>query len=453
LVLSVLRIGFAVLAVLAVLALAGPLAGAGSLVGVTVMTYPERLPVIVDGTIYTPGPGTGAYRFQWEPGSRHTISLLSPSYDTGPGSRLVFTRWNTGETSGSITVAPAESSSYVALYEPYYYVNAESPWAPANGTGWYRSGETATVSVPPLVELGNGTRAVFTGWSGGSTPSMPSDRVAVLGPVTLKAEWRVEHLLSLRSEPGNASLYGAGWHAEGERVTIRAPLEVPEESGALLRFRGWSVAWGSAYVESPSSRETSVVLSGPAVVVAEYDRYYRVRVTGLPGGPVEEMVEEGGTYTLTPPKLTIQTGPGSRLVFAGWSNGQQSPTLRLSVEGPTSVEALWRAEYRVSVSQGPVPVEGAGWYREGSTATLKAPSTYDARLGARYVFQHWAGDASGGSPVLHLKVSAPLNVEPVYSRSLARTALGAAATVIVLVGVLAAYRWLATRLPGAKAPR
>ena len=54
-----------------------------------------------------------------------------------------------------------------------------------------------------------------------------------------------------------------------------------------------------------------------------------------------------------------------------------------------------------------VPVEGSGWYDEGSSAYIYASESVEPDIGTKYLFDHWSGDYSGSSPSATLTMDRP----------------------------------------------
>jgi len=381
---------------------------------VTIATYPENLPLIVDGIIYTPAPGQNGYKFHFANGSKHTVTLLKDTFYTSPGTRLVFSKWNNGEETQTLSFTATRDTSIIALYDREYYVEVASQYGTPEGAGWYREGSRAPLSIPSIVVLDNNTRAVFTGWTGGALPwSNDSNYVYVFSPISVRPEWRIEYKYSV-IVPLKGNL--TGWAPPGSRVQVEAPSTLTADNGRVRYVFSHWVSTGGLTVESAQNNPTRMLVTGPGSIVAVYKSEYLVTLTSG-NHTVEKYVPAGGTFEYNPNPI-ISKGPNTRLVLVGWEYDNKTVSgapVKITVNHPVNLTAIWRAQYKITVESPLVPVKGTGWYYEGSKILIKAPARVDTRLGVRLVFSHWEGDASGANNTLLLAASGPMHVKAVYN--------------------------------------
>ena len=88
-----------------------------------------------------------------------------------------------------------------------------------------------SISIPPFIPLGNGTRAAFEGWSDGESSSM---RVVALGNnLTLRATYVIQNRMEVISPYGATT--GGGWYLQNTVATVSlVSTAVP-----LLGAAGW----------------------------------------------------------------------------------------------------------------------------------------------------------------------------------------------------------------------
>lgn len=91
-----------------------------------------------------------------------------------------------------------------------------------------------TLRAQPLIQVSEGTRLVFVGWSDGVT-SNPR-RVFLSSGTTLSLIYEREHLLKLDSSIDLVK--GGGWYREGELGKLKAPKEA-FKGGRSYIFKGW----------------------------------------------------------------------------------------------------------------------------------------------------------------------------------------------------------------------
>jgi hypothetical protein len=118
-----------------------------------------------------------------------------------------------------------------------------------------------TVSVPPMVELQNSTRIIFTEWSDGVTESQR--QVLIDGDIGLTAQYRVQYLLTLTNSSTTQQ-----WYDRGANVTLSAPATTLAPwplniFGVTETFHGWS-----GDIQS-SSRYVNVTMDSPKTITAQ----------------------------------------------------------------------------------------------------------------------------------------------------------------------------------------
>jgi hypothetical protein len=122
------------------------------------------------------------------------------------------------------------------------------------------------ISVPPLIELQNSTRLVFTQWSDGVM--QPQRHVLINGDVRVTALYKVQYLLTLNS--GSTS---EEWYDKGANATITAPTSTAmpwplSMLGMTQTFQGWG-----GDIHSPSSK-VNVTMDSPKTISADFSTDY-----------------------------------------------------------------------------------------------------------------------------------------------------------------------------------
>jgi uncharacterized repeat protein (TIGR02543 family) len=209
----------------------------------------------LDGVNYTSPPQT----LFWIPGTMHTIAVPE-EVSVASGTRYRFIGWDDGETSPARTIS---RGLYGANYNLEHLLNIISAYGDPAGAGWLVDGSLVTLSITPYIELPD-TRHIFTGWSGDYTGTSPAASFYLNSPKTITANWRTEYLLTLNSEYGTPA--GAGWHNEGESVTV----SVEPVQGFLVRqiFDGWT---GDLTGTAP---DASVSMDSPRTITAAWHTDY-----------------------------------------------------------------------------------------------------------------------------------------------------------------------------------
>ena len=412
-------------------------AGTQDTVTIDVGTYPINKPVIVDGIIYTPTTNSRLL-FKWERNSTHTISILEPVYYTGQGARSVFEKWSTGDTGESITVRVTEPSSIVAIYRNEYYVQVTSRYGNPMGSGWYREGSRANMSVEEIIPIGEGVRAVFNGWSNGQLPDNTENYIYVFSPIQIKANWKIQYKLNLESNI-NASLEGPGWYYEGQLVRINAQPSYNYTNNTQYRFDGWRVVSGSIILEDPSKPMQLITINGPINIRAVYAPYYLVTILSPYGSPPGNKYYKAGSTILVNLESPYQKG-STRWIFDHWSNGSRELPLRLVVNEPVTLVASWQTQYKLSIKSSVPSVSGDGWYGEGAEARINAPKSVPARLGVKYVFKGWNGDIKSRENSLKTIMDSPKQIEAIWDKSYTTLYTNIGVALVVIIGSFIGYR-------------
>ncbi len=104
------------------------------------------------------------------------------------------------------------------------------------------------------------------------------------------------------------------------------------------------------------------------------------------------------------------TEPGIRRFFSAWSGDSTAttPTATILMDGPKTVTANWRSEYYLTVISDYGDPQGAGWYDEGSQATISVTPSQGRII--RQVFTGWSGDSTATTPTATIIMDEPKSV-------------------------------------------
>lgn len=175
------------------------------------------------GTV-TPGDG-------WhDSGSEVTINAFAPT--TVPGERYFWIGWS-GIGEGNYTGSDKEASitmnspiNETASWTHQYYLIVISPYGITEGEGWYDSDSTAYATLDiDTVDHGNGTRRLFTSWSGDATGTNyeQSNSIIMNEPKNVVAIWKTQYLLTITAGPGGTTdPSGSQWHDSESTVLVTA---------------------------------------------------------------------------------------------------------------------------------------------------------------------------------------------------------------------------------------
>ena len=204
---------------------------------------------------------------------------------------------------------------------------------------------------------------------------------------------------TLSLKPGANATVQADWVAKSGLNKVRLALDR-------------STVQGDA---NPDNDQYTADLPVGYSIIVEVPYNLTVKVNGVEHKPSGDGRVEipvlGGEVTLEL-EQTIPLGEGVRAAFKGWSDGDHSNPRKLYVDRTLSLKALFQKEYRVDVDPGGGAVQGAGWYPEGSEATVKAvnPTVLEENK-HRLLFQGWGGGLQGSDPTLTFPVNGPVKLQ------------------------------------------
>ncbi|MEM4445143.1 MAG: NosD domain-containing protein [Thermofilum sp.] len=177
---------------------------------------------------------------------------------------------NDGVGDTPYTIDEKNVDRYPLIY-PYGFfpIKVTSPYGTASGEGLYEKGSKVTISLSPvLLDHGNGTRRVFSGWydEKGVLLSMdPAFSLIVDKPLTVTAKWGTEYRVEVHSPYG--SVRGSGWYERGSTATISvSPAVVDAGFFTEYVFEGWVVE-GELVSASP---EHSFTVDKPVTLTARW---------------------------------------------------------------------------------------------------------------------------------------------------------------------------------------
>jgi uncharacterized repeat protein (TIGR02543 family) len=252
--------------------------------------------------------------------------------------------------------------SYPEYYpNPTYQLTVTSnpSGLPVTGSGQFCKSQSATISVTSsTIDLGSGTRYVFTGWSGDYSGSGSSGQVIMTASKNVVANFKTQYLLNVQSPYGSPS--GSGWYdAQTNAYASLGATVVDLAAGARVEFRGWN---GDAVGQSVP---VTIQMTGPKTVTAQWIHQYYVSVSSQYGQSTGSgWYDEGSTATLNV-NSPIPAGYGSQYVFQKWTgtNDIATSTAQVRVDKAMAFEANWQLDqtqlYVTSAAVGIVIVIGA----------------------------------------------------------------------------------------------
>jgi hypothetical protein len=182
----------------------------------------------------------------------------------------------------------------------------------------------------------------------------------------------------------------------GVSHTITVPQLVDKGTGTRYVFTQWND--GSVTV-------ARVITKGS--YTANYDTEHLLKVISAFGETKgDDWYKDGSKATFS---VTDYIGlPDTRHYFTGWSGDYSgvTPSTTITMNAPKTVTAGWRHEYLLTLNSKYGTLTGAGWYREGATASISV-TPYIELTDTKHYFTGWSGSYSGTSSSASLNMNTP----------------------------------------------
>ncbi|MGC8699517.1 MAG: hypothetical protein ACP5RK_00735 [Candidatus Micrarchaeia archaeon] len=231
------------------------------------------------------------------------------------------------------------------LWSLGYYLTIKSAFGNLNSTMGYIAYSSASISAPQYVYVSPDTREVFSGWVGkgiGSyTGPLNYSEISMNSNITETAQWKSEYLVNITSPYGTVS--GGGWYANGSTITysISAPI-IYQNSTTRVVFLGWS--------NGNKNLTGKLMVNKPINLQAIWAKEYLVSAKTPYGNATGAGWYRENTFiTLSVPMTVINQTSNERMAFYSWSNGNESPTIRLLVDNPINISAEFKEEYLITL--------------------------------------------------------------------------------------------------------
>jgi PKD repeat protein len=280
----------------------------------TITVVPKRfyLKVKTDPEGVTTIPGENWYN----EGTQVTLSAPDP-VSVSTGVRYKFLYWDVDGTQvngNPITVVMDANHTATAHYRLEYYLTVLSPFGTVGGEGWYPSGSTAYATLNTgIVDHGNGTRRMFTNWSGDASGDnyAQSNLITMNGPKTAVANWKTQYYLTVRTDPpAITTIPGEGWYDQSQSVQLIAPTV----SGYTFQY--WDVDGVS---QGTGVTTITVAMNAPHTATAHYTPQvatYKLKIETTTGGTTNPTP---GTYTYAAgTQVQVTAIPSNGYIFDHW---------------------------------------------------------------------------------------------------------------------------------------
>jgi len=178
------------------------------------------------------------------------------------------------------------------------------------------------------------------------------------------------------------------------------------------------------------------------IYAANYQRQYLLTIESAYSEPEGAgWYDEGSTASIS---ISSVTEPTIRRHFVGWSGDYtgNEKTASFIVSTPKAIKANWRSEYLLTIESAYGEPKGAGWYDEGTPATISVPESFGVLV--RHFFTGWSGDMTAGAPTAMLMVDSPITVTAEWRTDYTYLILLIVGSIVIagiLIGIIIMVMW------------
>jgi uncharacterized repeat protein (TIGR02543 family) len=187
-------------------------------------------------------------------------------------------------------------------------------------------------------------------------------------------------------------------------------------------------------------------MNSAQTVTAQYQLQYFVSVTQQPSSaPTSQgggWYNAGATATITTPSQNVSLGPGSQLVFNGWtvdgSSNQGGSSLSLQMNSAHTVVAQYAQQYYLTVQSPQGIASGQGWYNAGTNAPISVSTPPSPMFGVNWVFDGWQGSIQSSTQSTTVLMNGPMTVTATWHQdsTILYITIGAIIAIIAVGGAV-----------------
>jgi M6 family metalloprotease-like protein len=182
---------------------------------------------------------------------------------------------------------------------------------------------------------------------------------------------------------GTSITLSIDWVARPGHYTLTVTIDLPQSALEQAKTNNKaSIYFSVGYIIKITSSVASVhILFNGQHYVTDEDGELELRVFG-------------GQFSLQTEPY-IETAEGTREVFQGWSDGEQSANRTLQVSSDLDLGINYKTQYLLKVDPNGGETSASGWFDEGSIVQVSATSPcYIDPNRTRLIFTNWSGDSS-----------------------------------------------------------
>ncbi|HUK51371.1 MAG TPA: hypothetical protein VLV18_10070, partial [Terriglobales bacterium] len=257
--------------------------------------------------------------------------------------------------------------------------------------------------------------------------------------------WDISNGTVLRSLVSNATLQGPG--NSTYTLTLTAP-STPREWHLAAIARAWlQNAW---FYDNEGEYDFTINVIGRAyLTLTGLQPNSTTNIDSVPylsNQSTLELLFQLGTFHEIRVQAMIELSPGTRMIFSGWNDGDNSNPRELLVAGNISLSPKYIVQHSLVVNSPIQSVFGNGWYPYGEVAqfgvvsTTQQSSSYFGLVTDSYAFSGWTGDSNSTNASATVFMNGPKIVTAQWVYESATLSYLGIATIFLAASLILALR-------------
>jgi hypothetical protein len=360
----------------------------------TIQTPYSSITIKIDGYSYTTKPD-GSYQKYVGPGPHTVEAPASPSFSSG--TRGLFVQWNDGNSSNIRNIFVDCDLTMTAEYVIQYYLTVNknpSYLGTTTGQGWYNNSTIAVVNCTSPVPYYS-YRYVFVNWTGDAFGTSTTLQILMNSPKTVTVNYKAQYNVTFTTYE-----CGGSPHVIVDGVTYSLPCSFWLDSGSSHTFGYESPVSGDLgvqYVFTHASYTSPFTVTYGATITGNYKTQFYITVKSAHGTPTpSQWIDKYSYLSVNVQSPTETTSNQTRWRCIGFNvdhaPSQTGTSYTFSyVQGTHEIEFYWLQQFwlQVNIGVSGSTVIGAGWYDNGTSASILANTPYMASVVHRFVFVSW----------------------------------------------------------------
>ena len=222
-----------------------------------------------------------------------------------------------------------------------YTLSINSTYGNVSGDIGYVAYANAKINVPSMVNINNGTRAIFIKWVGSGLGSYTGvsnySNIYLNENITETAVWQKQYYLNVFSQYGNTT--GSGWYDANSTInySINSNIIYQNKSSRFI-FNGWNNGAKQLYGK--------ILLNSSILLSPIWEQQYYITINSQFGNVSGSgWYFKNSTAVISMKEPIINVTPYEKIAFYSWNNGAKSQNLSLKVLNPLSIMPIYKNQF------------------------------------------------------------------------------------------------------------